>query len=72
LRKEMDLLENNLGFFSRSKNADLMRQEVEKKIEVIKSQVIQLEAKLRLVRQSRQSEKNDTPRAKDNKPAKTN
>ena len=34
-----------------------MRQEVEKKIEVIKSQVIQLEAKLRLVRQSRQSEK---------------
>ncbi|MFM7032620.1 MAG: hypothetical protein ACKOX4_08885, partial [Bacteroidota bacterium] len=50
-------LENNLGFFSRSKNADLMRQEVEKKIEVIKSQVIQLEAKLRLVRQSRQSEK---------------
>lgn len=57
LRKEMDLLENNLGFFSRSKNADLMRQEVEKKIEVIKSQVIQLEAKLRLVRQSRQSEK---------------
>lgn len=31
LRKEMDLLENNLGFFSRSKNADLMRQEVEKR-----------------------------------------
>jgi len=60
LRKEMDLLENNLGFFSRSKNADLMRQEVEKKIEVIKSQVIQLEAKLRLVRQSRQSEKDRT------------
>jgi hypothetical protein len=60
LRKEMDLLENNLGFFSRSKNADLMRQEVEKKIEVIKSQIIQLEAKLRLVRQSRQGDKDKT------------
>lgn len=62
LRKEMDLLENNLGFFSRSKNADLMRQEVEKKIEVIKSQVIQLEAKLRLVRQSRQKDLKESPK----------
>lgn len=70
LRKEMDLLENNLGFFSRSKNADLMRQEVEKKIEVIKSQIIQLEAKLRLVRQSRQSDKAGTDRGPNPKPAK--
>jgi hypothetical protein len=70
LRKEMDLLENNLGFFSRSKNADLMRQEVEKKIEVIKSQVIQLEAKLRLVQQSRQSNQPDNGRGQNHKPAK--
>ena len=58
LRGEIDLLENNLGFFARSKNADLMRQEVEKKIEVLKSQIIQLEAKLRLVRDSRTQESN--------------
>jgi prophage maintenance system killer protein len=35
-----------------------MRQEVEKKIEVLKSQIIQLEAKLRLVRDSRTQESN--------------
>jgi hypothetical protein len=53
LRKEIDLLENNLGFFGRSKNADLMKNEVEKKIQGLKAQLLQAEARLRLLRQSR-------------------
>jgi len=53
LRKEIDLLENNLGFFGRSKNADLMKLEVEKKIQGLKAQLLQAEARLRLLKQSR-------------------
>jgi hypothetical protein len=44
------LLENNIGFFSSSKQADIMRAEYEKKIAKAKSEVKLFEAKLKMLR----------------------
>ena len=50
LKEEIMLLENNIGFFSNSKQADIMRAEYEKKIEKAKSEVKLLEAKLKVLK----------------------
>lgn len=50
LKEEIMLLENNIGFFSSSKQADIMRAEYEKKITKAKSEVKLLEAKLKILR----------------------
>lgn len=50
LKEEILLLENNIGFFSSSKQADIMRAEYEKKIAKAKSEVKLLEAKLKILR----------------------
>ena len=49
LRDEIAVLENNIGFFSNSKNSELMRAEYEKKINKAKNDLKVLEAKLRIV-----------------------
>ena len=49
LNKEILQLENNLGFFARSKGADALRQEVEKKVEHAKSKINSLKQKLKLI-----------------------
>lgn len=47
LRDEIAVLENNIGFFSNSKNSELMKAEYEKKINKAKTDLKVLEAKLK-------------------------
>ena len=49
LRDEISVLENNIGFFSTSKNSELMRAEYEKKIARAKNDLKLLEAKLKML-----------------------
>lgn len=49
LNKEIIQLENNLGFFARSKGADALRLEVEKKVELAKNKINSLKQKLKLI-----------------------
>lgn len=49
LREEISVLENNIGFFSNSKQSELMRAEYEKKINRAKNEVKVLEAKLKIL-----------------------
>ena len=48
LREEIAVLENNIGFFSNSKNSELMRAEYEKKINQAKEDLKVLEEKLKI------------------------
>ena len=48
LREEISVLENNIGFFSNSKNSELMRAEYEKKINKAKEDLKVLEEKLKI------------------------
>lgn len=48
LRDEISVLENNIGFFSNSKNSELMRAEYEKKINKAKEDLKVLEEKLKI------------------------
>ena len=48
LREEISVLENNIGFFSNSKNSELMRAEYEKKIKQAKEDLRVLEEKLKI------------------------
>ena len=49
LREEIVVLENNIGFFSNSKQSEIMRAEYEKKINRAKNDVKVLEAKLKIL-----------------------
>ena len=49
LREEITVLENNIGFFSNSKQSELMRAEYEKKINRAKNDVKVLETKLKIL-----------------------
>lgn len=47
LKEDLALWENNINFFSKSKNADVLRAEVEQKIKKAKQELALLEAKLK-------------------------
>ncbi len=56
IKRQMDVLnhealqyETNLGFFAKSKGADILKKEVEQKIEKIKQEILQLRGKLKLI-----------------------
>ena len=49
LRADVKLWENNLGFLASSKQADLLKQEFEKKMQATRQQIALLEAKLRIL-----------------------
>ncbi|MBM3916687.1 MAG: DUF349 domain-containing protein [Sphingomonadales bacterium] len=49
LQKEINTFENNLGFFARSKGADQLRQDVQKKINLAQEKIQGLKAKLKLI-----------------------
>lgn len=53
LREEISVLENNIGFFSSSKQSELMRAEYEKKINRAKNEVKMLEAKLKILNEQK-------------------
>ena len=48
LRDEIAAMENNIGFFSNSKNSEMMRAEIEKKINKAKEDLKVLEEKLKI------------------------
>lgn len=47
--KEINLLENNLGFFANSKGADALRKDVEKKVNRSKEKITEIKHKLKMV-----------------------
>jgi hypothetical protein len=49
LSQEALQYETNLGFFAKSKGADILKKEVEGKIEKIKQEILQLRGKLKLI-----------------------
>ena len=49
LKDDIALWENNLGFFSNSKNADLLKAEFSKKIETAKEEAKELEYKIKIM-----------------------
>lgn len=49
LREEINILENNIGFFSNSKQSEIMKAEYEKKINRAKNDLKVLETKLRII-----------------------
>jgi len=49
LGKEIIQMENNLGFFARSKGADQLRKEVEGKVQVLQTKIDGLKKKLKLI-----------------------
>lgn len=49
LKEDISLWENNLGFFANSKNADLLKAEFTKKIEMAKNEVKELEYKIKMM-----------------------
>lgn len=49
LKKEVNLLENNLGFFANSKGADALKKDVEKKIKRANDQIESIKGKLKLI-----------------------
>ena len=49
LRNDVSLWENNLGFLASSKQADLLKEEFDKKLQKARQEIALLEAKLRIV-----------------------
>ncbi len=56
LRKQIDLfqkdinqLENNLGFFANSKGADSLRKDVEKKVDVLKEKIMSVRKQIKII-----------------------
>jgi len=49
LTREIALLENNLGFFSKSKGADKLRGEVEKKVRYAQQKIDTLKKKISML-----------------------
>lgn len=49
MEADISVWENNMGFFAKSKNADALINELEKKIEVAKQELAQLEEKIKII-----------------------
>ncbi len=56
LRSDLSLWENNLGFLASSKQADLLKQEFEKKMQGARQQIALMQAKLRILNESEKEE----------------
>lgn len=52
MKEDINLWENNMGFFAESKNASLLKIEFEKKIENAKKDLTLMQAKLKVVNSS--------------------
>lgn len=58
MRADLSLWENNLGFLASSKQADLLKQEFEKKMQNARQQIALLEAKLRILNENESEKEN--------------
>lgn len=59
LRNDLNLWENNLGFLASSKQADLLKQEFEKKMQGARQQIALMQAKLRILNETEKAEKEE-------------
>lgn len=59
LRSDLNLWENNLGFLASSKQADLLKQEFEKKMQGARQQLALLQAKLRILNETEKAAKEE-------------
>lgn len=71
LKDDIVLWENNLGFFSNSKNAEILTAEFRKKIEFAKKEVAELEYKIKMMNNPKAAEQAETPAAETEAPAET-
>lgn len=51
MKEDINLWENNIGFLAKSKNAQILKAEFEKKIDLAKSELKVMEAKLKILKQ---------------------
>ncbi len=49
IEQDIATLENNMGFFAKSKNADALIADIQKKIEIAKSELAQIEEKIKVI-----------------------
>ena len=63
LKEDIVLWENNLGFFSNSKNAEILTAEFRKKIEAAKKEVAELEYKIKMMNNPKAAEQTEAPAA---------
>ncbi|MDP2175035.1 MAG: DUF349 domain-containing protein [Bacteroidota bacterium] len=56
LKESVETLNNNIGFFAKSKKADELKQQIEQKINVINAQVSKLQEELKVLRQFRNNQ----------------
>lgn len=49
LEQDISLLENNKGFFAKSKNADSIFSDIDKKISIAREELVQIEEKIKLI-----------------------
>lgn len=56
LRGDLSVWENNMGFFAESKQADLLKQELERKMQSARQQIALLETKLKMLETSMKNE----------------
>ncbi|MCR4681528.1 MAG: DUF349 domain-containing protein [Bacteroidales bacterium] len=68
LREDIVLWENNLGFFSNSKNAEIITAEFRKKIDAAKEEIKDLEYKIRMMNNPKPKEEEKAPEAEESKP----
>lgn len=61
LKDDIVLWENNLGFFSNSKNAEILTAEFRKKIEAAKKEVAELEYKIKMMNNPKAAEQAEAP-----------
>lgn len=59
IQDDIKLWENNLGFLANSKQADLLKEEFEKKMQNARQQIALLEAKLRILDESEKGSENE-------------
>lgn len=57
LRSDLNLWENNLGFLANSKQADLLKQEFEKKMQGARQQIALMQASFRILNEAEKAEK---------------
>jgi len=69
LKDDIVLWENNLGFFSNSKNAEILTAEFRKKIESAKKEVADLEYKIKMMNNPKAAEQTEAPAAEAEAPA---
>ena len=49
MEQDIATLENNMGFFARSKNADSMIADIQKKIEIAREELVRIEEKIKII-----------------------